>query len=144
MLPNWILRGSFQLSFHICGNVSILYITSEVFNVFSKFKKHMKEYKILEFLKYKFFSEKIFQVKGDPPKITIAANVKAHKKALIKWSAWAIAPKLFFPDRMIPFEEKGVSKLLYLFLNVWWNYLAILTTNLFMMVINQHIYSSCR
>ena len=28
----------------------------------------MKEYKILEFLKYKFFSEKFFQVKGDPPK----------------------------------------------------------------------------
>ena len=78
------LRGSFQLSFHICGNVSILYITSEVFNVFSKFKKQMKEYKILEFLKYKIFSEKIFQVKGDPPKITIAANVKAHKKAKIQ------------------------------------------------------------
>ena len=72
------------MSFHICGNVSILYITSEVFNVFSKFKKQMKEYKILEFFKYKIFSEKIFQVKGDPPKITIAANVKAHKKAKIQ------------------------------------------------------------
>ena len=105
------------MSFHICGNVSILYITSEVFNVFSKFKKQMKEYKILEFLKYKFFSEKIFQVKGDPPKITIAANVKAHKKAKIQWSARAIAPKLFFPDRTIPCEEKGVSKFLYLFLS---------------------------
>jgi hypothetical protein len=78
-----LLRGSFQLSFHICGNVSILYITSEVFDIFSKFKKQMKEYKILEFFKYKIFSKKIFQVKGDPPKITIAANVKAHKKALI-------------------------------------------------------------
>ena len=57
----------------------------------------MKEYKILEFLKYKIFSEKIFQVKGDPPKITIAANVKAHKKSNSMIRSSYYRSKIIFP-----------------------------------------------
>ena len=77
----------------------------------------MKEYKILEFLKYKFFSEKFFQVKGDHPKKLPLPQMWKYKKTKNQWSAQAMGPNFFLFDRAHLSEENRAGKSLYLFLS---------------------------